>query len=187
MSDAIADSAPGARVNIGVLSRRGFLNVRFNPRNALAVEAAEQVLGQSMPLIANTYFCGRHCVYWLGPDEWLVETGAGDAEALGKELSAALAGFHAAINDVSGGHAALRIGGADARTVLAKGCTLDLHEREFAPGQCARTGLARASVLLAATDDTPACTIVVGRSFADYLCRWLAHAARPQSTRSAKP
>ena len=187
MSEATADSAPGARVDIGVLPSRGFLNVRFNPRDELAVKAAEQVLGQSMPLVANTYSSGGHSIYWLGPDEWLVETDARDVVVLGTELSAALAGFHAAINDVSGGHAALRVDGADARSVLAKGCTLDLHEREFAPGQCARTGMARASVLLAATDDAPACSIVVGRSFADYLCRWLAHAARPQSKRSAKP
>ena len=180
---ATAESTPDARVEIGVLSNRGFLNVRLDPRKQQDVRTAEQVLGQAMPLVANTYTSGRHRVYWLGPDEWLVETGAGDAATLGGELTAVLAGSGAAINDVSGGQVALRIAGADARTVLAKGCTLDLHPREFGPGQCARTGLARATLLLAAADAAPSYTIIVGRSFADYLCRWLAHAARPHGAR----
>ena len=68
----------------------------------------------------------------------------------------------------------------DARKILAKGCTLDLHPREFGPGQCARSALARASVLLVAEPgDTPQFTIIVARSFADYLFRWLANATRP--------
>ena len=180
---AAAKSAAAARVDIGVLSGRGFFNVRLDPRNEQGVEAAARALGQPVPLASNTFTCGEHRVFWLGPDEWLIETGAQRAARLGSELAEALAGFHAAINDVSGGHVALRISGADARTVLAKGCTLDLHPREFGPGQCARTGLAKAAVLLGAVDDAPAYTVIVARSFSDYLCRWLAHAARPHGAR----
>lgn len=178
-----AESVPDARVEIGVLPVRGFVNVRLDPRNEVVVGTAAEVLGQAVPLVSNTYTEGRHRVYWLGPDEWLIETGAGDAAALSGELAGALAEFDIAINDVSGGHVALRAAGADARTVLAKGCTLDLHEREFGPGQCARTVLAKVTVLLAAADAAPACTIIAGRSFADYLCRWLAHAARRHGAR----
>ncbi len=103
-----------------------------------------------------------------------METGAEEAGALCGELEAALAGQHAAINDISGGQAAFRLRGPEARTMLSKGCTLDLHPQEFAPGQCARTGLARATVLLACIDEAPTFTLIVGRSLADYLCRWLA-------------
>ena len=177
MSEAMAESAPDAGVEFSVLSGRGFLNVRLDPRDEQAVHAAVQILGQAMPLVANTCSSGKHRIYWLGPDEWLVETGAEDAGALRGELEAALAGHHAAVNDVSGGQATLRLGGPEARTMLSKGCTLDLHPREFAPGQCARTGLARATVLLACIDETPTFTLTVGKSFADYLCRWLAQAA----------
>ena len=180
---AAAESTPDAGVDIDVLSNRGFLNVRLDARNKRAVNTAEQALGQDLPLVSNTYTNGRQRVYWLGPDEWLVETGADGAAALGGELTGALAGSNAAINDVSAGHVALRVAGADARTVLAKGCALDLHSREFGPGQCARTGLARATVLLVVADAAPAYTIIAGRSFADYLCRWLAHASRPHGAR----
>ena len=180
---ASVESAAEARVDIGVLSGYGFLNVRLDSRCEQAVEAAARVLGQPMPLASNTFTTGEHRVYWIGPDEWLIETSAEGAAALGSELAEALAGFHAAINDVSGGHVALCVSGVDARAVLAKGCTLDLHPREFAPPQCARTGLAKATVLLGALDNESTCTIIVSRSFSDYLCRWLAHAARPHGVR----
>ena len=185
---ALVESAAQARVDISVLSGYGFLNVRLDPRCEQAVDAATRVLGQPMPVASNTFTSGEHRVYWIGPDEWLVVTSAevssaGGAAALGSELAKALAGFHAAINDVSGGHVALCVSGVDARTVLAKGCTLDLHPREFGPGQCARTGLAKATVLLGVADNASGYTIIVSRSFSDYVCRWLAHASRPHGVR----
>ena len=169
-------------VAISVRSGRGFLNLRLNPRRGQAIEAAERILGQPMPPAANTFTSGEHEVYWLGPDEWLVATGAERVSTLGKELAKALGGFHAAVNDVSGGHVELLVRGAGARTVLAKGCTLDLHPREFAPGQCAQTGLGRTAVLLASGDPSTF-TIVVRRSYSGYLRRWLANAARPHGAR----
>ncbi len=178
MSEAMAESAPDARVDINELPGRGFLNVRLDPRDKHAVKSAEQVLGQAMPLVANTYSSGTHRVYWLGPDEWLIETDAENAAALSGELGEALADFNVAINDVSGGHVAQRLSGPESRTVLAKGCTIDLHPREFGPGQCARTALARATVLLAAGSEPDSYTIIAARSFTDYLRHWLTHAAK---------
>ena len=173
-------------VSISVRAGRGFLNLRLNPRRRQALEAAEGILGQPVPPAANTFTDGKHQVYWLGPDEWLIVTGAEHVSGLGSELAEALAGFHAAVNDVSGGNVELLVSGVHARTVLAKGCTLDLHPREFAPGQCAQTGLGRAAVLLAARDPST-CAIVVRRSLADYLRRWLANAARPLRSRRSSP
>ena len=176
---ASAESAARARVDVRVVSGRGFFNLRLDKRRDETINAAAQVLNQPIPLTPNTFTGGDHRVYWLGPDEWLIESGTDRAAGLASELSDALAGYHAAVNDVSGGHVALRVSGSDARTVLAKGCALDLHPREFGPGQCARTGLAKAVVVLAVADDAPSYTVIAGRSFSDYLCRWLAHAARP--------
>ena len=182
-----AESADEARVEICLLSDRGFLNLRLDPRHEEAVTGAARVLGQLLPLSANTLTSGEHRVYWCGPDEWLIETGAERAADLGSNLSTELAGCHAAINDLSGGYVALVVDGEDARTVLAKGCTLDLDSREFGPGQCARTDLGKANVLLAVADDAAGCMVVVARSFADYLCRWLAHSARPHGVRFSVP
>ena len=179
---ASAESAADALVHVRVVSGRGFLNLRLNARNGAAAEAA-RILGQPLPPASSTCTEGVHRVYWLGPDEWLVETGANRAAELISELSEALAGRPAAVNDVSGGHVSLRVSGADARTVLAKGCTLDLHPREFGPGQCARASLAKAVVVLSVADDAPTYSVIVVRSSSDYLCRWLAHAARPHGVR----
>ena len=179
---ASVESATEARVRVSVVSDRGFLNLRLDPRNGAAAEAA-RILGQPLPPASSTYTEGVHCVYWLGPDEWLIETGADRSADLASELSEALAGRHAAVNDVSGGHVAMCVSGADARTVLAKGCTLDLHPREFGPGQCARASLAKAVVVLCVADDAPTYSVIVGRSSSDYLCRWLAHAARSHGVR----
>ena len=179
------ESVPNAGVTISIRRGRGFLNIRLNPHASEAREAAERILGQSVPLTANTFTAGEHQVYWLGPDEWLIVTGAENASGLAGELAEALAGLHAAVNDVSGGNIELRISGVDARKVLAKGCPLDLHPRQFGPGQCAQTGLGKAAVLLAAAGEPSAYAIIVRRSFADYLCRWLANAARPHGARFA--
>ena len=171
-------SRANAGVDISVQSGRGFLNLRMNPRNTKGLEAAGRVLGQPVPVAANTFTSGDHEVYWLGPDEWLTVTDAERVGSLGSELAEALTGSHAAVNDVSGGHVELRVRGAEVRKVLAKGCPLDLHPRAFGPGQCAQTGLGRAAVLLAAGVDPSTFGIVVRRSFSGYLLRWLANAAR---------
>jgi len=171
----MSESAPPAGIAIRVRSARGFINLRLNPRDRQALEAAERVLGQQAPLSANTFTGGEHNLYWLGPDEWLIATGAQRASELARELAEALKDFHAAVNDVSGGNVELLVSGANASMVLAKGCPLDLHPQAFAPGQCAQTGLGRAAVLLAAVDPSTY-AIVVRRSFARYLRRWLENA-----------
>lgn len=172
------EGVPPSPVAISVRAGRGFLNLRLNPRRGQALKAAERILGQPVPTAANTFTAGEYTVYWLRPDEWLIAAGAERASVLAGELAEALAGFHAAVNDVSGGNVELIVSGMHARTVLAKGCALDLHPREFAPGQCAQTGLGRAAVLLAAAGDPSTYAIVVRRSLSDYLRRWLANAAR---------
>ena len=49
--------------------------------------------------------------------------------------------------------------------------------RQFRPGRCAQTGLARAGVLIHQTGAEPAYDIYVDRSFAEYLWTWLEDAA----------
>ena len=82
-----------------------------------------------------------------------------------------------AINDVSGGQLALQISGGAARDVFAKGCTLDFHPRVFMSGMCAQSGLGKASVLFTLPNSDDEFYVVVRRSFADYLLRWLHDAA----------
>ena len=165
---------PGVRVTIrGDL---GHINVRGRASDAGFVQPVEEVLGQALPTKPNTVSVDLHQVFWLGPDEWLIITPVAGVAELAGRLQQATANTHASINDNSGGQVALNLQGTKCRDVLAKGCTLDLHPSVFTAGDCAQSGLARANVLLALIDETPTFTIVVRRSFSDYLCRWLAHA-----------
>jgi len=150
----------------------GHVNLRGDPDDAEFVDTAGSILGQPLPLEANRMTAaGSRRVYWLGPDEWLVVTPADDVGPLIADLEAGLSDRHVAINDLSGGNVAFRLAGDEARSVLAKGCTLDLHPSVFATGACAQTGLARANVLLGLLGDGPTFELTVRRSFADYLER----------------
>src|SRR3954471_11414942 len=68
------------------------------------------VRGPMQGWAANTW---NDAGLWLGPDEWL---------ALGK----APVGNYRAVTETSASRTVIEISGEDARTVLAKGCTLDL-------------------------------------------------------------
>ena len=162
--------------HIELLDDTAHINLRGNPENAGFLGAVESVLGQSLPVKPNTMSAGDHRLYWLGPDEWMLATQQHSAPGLVEQLDNALAGEHAAVNDVSGGTVALRISGERVRDLLAKGCTLDLHPSVFMVGDCAQSGLAKAGVLLGLIDNRPTFELVVRSSFSDYVIRWLRNA-----------
>lgn len=154
----------------------GYLNLRGDPDSVEFTTAVQGVLGVVPPTVPNTLVQGGDCtVFWLGPDEWLIVTPAGAQDALALNLDTALANQHAAVTDVSSGLTCVRIAGPQMRQVLASACTLDLHPRAFLPGQCAQTLLAKTGITLWLEDD--AFQLVVRRSFADHLWRWLEDAA----------
>jgi len=157
----------------------GYLNLRGAMHSAGLRDKVESVLALSLPLRPNTVTVEkRRLVCWLGPDEWLVVTAPGEQGRVLEALRAALTGQHAAVSDVSGGQTLIESAGPHARDVLAKGCTLDLHPRAFLPGQCAQTLVAQCPVLILRAGTRDAFGLVVRRSFADYLWRWLVDAAQ---------
>jgi len=164
-----------ATIELCVRGDLGHLNLRGLPDEDF-VRTCEAVLGQPLPLEPNTFTGEAQRVYWLGPDEWLVVGDAGRMDELAGELEAALEDRHAAINKLSGGQISLHIAGEATRNLFARGCPLDFHPRVFRPGQCAQSGLAKANVLFGCLDENGRFELVVRRSFADYLLRWLCHA-----------
>jgi sarcosine oxidase subunit gamma len=152
----------------------GQINLRGKLSDTAFLAAAGGVLDCRLPVNPNTVqTAGDLTVLWLGPDECLVLTPPGAEAAIIARLTAALAGIHAAVTDNSGSHARLRLAGTRARDVLAKGCTLDLHPRRFAPGQCAQTLILRCGVILHQIDDRPSYDLMPRRSYAEYLWTWL--------------
>lgn len=155
----------------------GQINLRGRPSDTAFLAAAGSVLDCRLPVSPNTVqTAGELTVLWLGPDEWLLLTQPGAETAIIARLREALAGVHAAVTDVSGNLARLRLAGPAARDVLAKGCSLDLHPRRFQPGQCAQTLIARSGVILRQIDDRPSYDLLPRRSFAEYLWMWLTDA-----------
>lgn len=174
-----AEPDSGGALQVRIETGLALVNLRGDPRDPAFREAAEAALGQTLPLRANTSSIGPHRSYWLGPDEWLVTTTLGGLHELLSRLDESLAGL-ASCNEVGGGMVALWVSGPATREVLAKGCPLDLHPDAFPVGACARSVLAKAGIFLSLHDDTPTFLVVVARSYADYLARWLRQAARAE-------
>lgn len=156
----------------------GHINLRGNADDADFVDGVASVLGQRLPVEANTLTLSEHRIYWLGPDEWQIVTAPGRVAGLVTQLEDKLSGQHIAINDMNGGQVALHLAGSDVPDLLASGCTLDLQPSNFAVGDCAQTGLAKANVLVGHIDAGPLYEIIVRRSFSEYLLRWLRQSIR---------
>lgn len=155
----------------------GHINLRADPRQDDLRKTIEAVLGQSLPA-ANTLSDGEQRVFWLGPNEWLVTANATRTAHLFACLNESLQDRHTAINDISGGNIVLQLTGEAARELFSKGCTLDFHPDVFKVGDCAQSGLAKATVLFGLIDAAPTFEVIVRRSYADYLLAWLRRAGR---------
>jgi len=158
----------------------GHLNLRLDPTNTALVNAAEAAIGIELPLEPNrSTGSSAQAALWLAPNEWLLLTPQDRQTGLVEDLERTLAGEHFAVNDISSGQTLISVTGAAARELLARGCSIDLHPRKFAPGCCAQTLFAKTTVLICQWEDSPpAFGLIVRRSFADHLWTWLADAAR---------
>jgi sarcosine oxidase subunit gamma len=148
------------------------LNLRGNPEDAGFPRAIESVLGLPLPIQACTSSRkGDMALFWLGPDEWLLLAQGSDAGDLEAALREGLPG-HVAIVDVSGGQTLVNLGGTGVATVLKKSSPYDFHPSNFGAGRCVQTTFAKATALVASCEDGSV-DLVIRRSFADYLARWL--------------
>lgn len=85
-------------------------------------------------------------------------------------LSETLADHGGAAVDVSAQRTTVRLRGAHARDVLAKGCSLDLNSTVFGPGAAAQAMLGlTAAILTPLSDNRTDYRILVRSSFAGYL------------------
>lgn len=165
-------------INVEILHDRSHLNLRGNPDEVKFLTQSSKILGQELPLVPNTMTVGEHHIYWLGPNEWLVLSADTRTRKFSSELRGALKELHTSVVDLSGGQIALNIDGPEVRRLLAKGCTLDFHTRQFRPLDCAQSGLAKAIALFGRVDEANGFELVVRRSFQEYLLMWLVHSGR---------
>ena len=168
------------RTSLRQLPWCGKINLRGEPGDAKFLKAVDEVLGVSLPLQANTTATtsatsagGRGVIFWLGPNEWLLHCEIAHTENLMEQLTQKLARFHHAITEVSDYYAVLELSGENAAAVLARGCPLDLHDREFKETQCAQTRFGNADILLYKPGANPLFQIQIRWSFTEYLWVYL--------------
>jgi sarcosine oxidase subunit gamma len=142
--------------------------------------AASDAIGvDALPAAPSTTAAGSDVTaIWLGPQEWLITSDSRDGEDLEATVRDAVSEHRGAAIDVSAQRTTLRLRGAHARDVIAKGCSLDLHPAVFGPGAAAQTVLGQAGVvLIPLSDNGTDYRIIVRSSFARYLADWLIDAA----------
>ena len=153
----------------------GKINLRGDPGEPQFLNAAGEVLGMPLPLIANTTSaCQNGIVFWLGPDEWLLHCEIARAKTVSEQLAQKLATLHYAATEVSDYYTVLEVKGENVAEVLARGCPLDTHEREFKAAQCAQTRFGNAGILLYKPGVEPVFQIQVRWSFTEYVWDYLA-------------
>ena len=114
------------------------------------------------------------------PDEWVLVSQSSAAE-LEAELRQALSG-HISIVDISGGQTVINLRGAQSavQTLLKKSSVYDFAawpQAEKNAGRCAQTTFAKASAVISNKSDG-SFDLIVRRSFADYIARWLLDAGQ---------
>ncbi|UUX48737.1 sarcosine oxidase subunit gamma [Nisaea acidiphila] len=169
--DIIHGGPADAGVVLTEIPFRSKLVLRGHLSEKAFVSAIKSVLGAVPPAEANTVAATKDVrILWTGPDEWMVY---GDDTELAGKLATALDGQHAAVTEVTEHHTMIRLSGRHARDVMAKGCAIDLHPREFGAGRCTQSHIGRITVLFDQIDETPTYDILVRASFAEYLWTYL--------------
>ena len=156
----------------------GHLILRGNAADAAFRAGVEAALGVALPLkmgpVARDAVCGIS-VQWMSPDEWLVVVPQGEDYATEQRLRQALQG-HYAVMQVSGAQTMLELSGPNACEVLKKSAGYDFHPRSFPVGKGVSTTFAKSTAVIRRVGEAQ-WELIIRRSFADYLYRWVLDAS----------
>jgi sarcosine oxidase, subunit gamma len=155
----------------------GYLVLRGNPECENFVNGVTQVLGLELPikpLSSSANDVTR--ILWLAPDEWLIISSGDMVFDIEVALREKIRGHFSIVNQ-SGGQTMIELSGVHAADMLRKSTPLDSHPRAFPIGKVATSLLAKSSAIFyhAGEDQWH---LVIRRSFADYIWRWLGDAGK---------
>jgi len=154
----------------------GFVSLRGQVGNGDFLDGAARVLGGTLPMVPCTFATLEGAtVLWLSPDEWMIIAPRERAASLASQLRAELAGIHSQVVDNSSGFTEVLVAGPKRWDVLSHSTVYDLHK--LGQGRVVGTTFGKVSVHL--RQDGEALQLLVRRSFADYVWRFLARAAQP--------
>lgn len=157
----------------------GYFNLRIPPDETNIHQGFLDEFQLQLPNTANTFTSSDQATCaWLGPDEWLLIVEEPDTGRIERTLNDLFRGKFATWTEQSSGLTALRFIGSNTIALLNRGIVFDLHPRNFKPGDCVQTVLARVGVtVLNRSDEQTEFDVFVRRSFADYLWQWLVAAS----------
>ena len=151
---------------------RGFRLVQVMARRGQAEaisDAAASHFGTAAPSRPEAVIAGGTTLIWSGPDQFLGLTARSTDAPDTRQFFAGLA----SISDQSDGRALLRLAGPQARNMLAKVCSLDLHPASFPEGAAAATSIDHTGVNLwrgaDGEDGSPSFYLLVFSTFAESL------------------
>lgn len=154
------------------------INLKGEADSQALQQTVTDLTGTHLPTQPNTISeSDEYIIYWLAPNEWLIQSKQPRLSALCGNMVTSLAGEFASVVDVSSGNTTVMLSGMKAREVLQKGCPLDLHASVFKPGQCAQSHYFKAGILLRPVTEG-AYVLIIRRSFADYFGRILLDACQ---------
>ncbi|WP_372840378.1 sarcosine oxidase subunit gamma [Phaeovulum sp.] len=157
---------------------QGMITLRGDLGSAAIAKAVKAATGCALPAPRGIVTKGQAAVAWMSPDELLLLVPYAEAEATAAAVSAALAGEHVLVANVSDARALFRVSGAKADQVLAKLCPVDFAR--LPAGELRRTRAAQVAAALwrSAPDEL---SLICFRSVAGYVYDLLALSARTGS------
>lgn len=162
--------AEGAAVSVRYVEPTRIQILRVRRPTEATRRALGTLFGTILPTKANQAYGDAPRIMSLAPDEWmLVGNVVEDERILGAIVGAAA--IHVA--DVTDGRVVYEVSGDQARSLIAKGCTLDLHPRTFGGvNRCALSVLAQVPILIDQTGNGPVFNIYADASYAHHLECW---------------
>lgn len=155
----------------------GLIRLQTFHRRAGQVDHVSAQLGLALPGPGAVLDSGDLQVFWSAPGEWVIAVPQGSERARLMALQAKLDGLFAVLSVMTDSRVALQLAGAQLRTVLARGSSVDFHPGVFSAGRCLATRFAGVPVMLVAQPgDT--CLLLACRSVAAYLLDWFQAASR---------
>lgn len=155
---------------------QGYISLRGQSGDAAFVAAASEALGLGLPTVPCTLAVnGATRALWISPDEWIIVTPRPEKARLLKALSDSLKSVRSQVVDNSGGYTEVVLKGTHARDVLTHSTVYDIAH--LGEGRVVGTTFGKSSVYLHCSGD--GYRLILRRSFADYIWRFLARAAGP--------
>ena len=175
------DSRAGVWANEMPLA--GFISVRGEIGNPAFLDATAKALGLSLPTEPCTIVStGSTSALWMSPDEWMIIVPRERVPVLTKALTDGLSGIRSQVVDNSGGYTQVVILGRNARDVLSHCTVYDIDH--LGENRIVGTTFGKSSVYLRKHGE--GYCLLLRRSFADYIWRYLDRGALPYGFGIAK-